>query len=364
MITTVGISLAGVLVLLAVAALGYRKVCQRRAARALMIDSPGGIAESGYVTIGGIGQWLQIRGEDRDNPVLLFLHGSGMTMTPFTPVYRDWEKHFTVAQWDRRGTGRTLRRNGKKGDRLTFDLMAADGIEVAEYLCRRLHTDQVILVGHSQGSIVGVKMAQRRPDLFCAYVGTGQIADMARSEAGSYSLALERARALGSARAIRELERAGPPPYPTARAWLIKQRWSFETDPELRAWGKSLRMVLTAPHRSLRDVWLFNTAFMFYPQPLYEETMRWSAAAEGTRFAVPFFIFQGDADPHTLTSVAQEYFGAVEAPAKDLVLLPGGGHCAVLMQSGTFLAELRARACRGGAMAATAPIAADEGSAR
>jgi pimeloyl-ACP methyl ester carboxylesterase len=123
-------------------------------------------------------------------------------------------------------------------------------------------------------------------------------------------------------------------------------------------------MALTAPHRSLPDVWLFNTAFMFYPQPLYEETMRWSAAAEGTRFAVPFFIFQGDADPHTLTSVAQEYFGAVEAPAKDLVLLPGGGHCAVLMQSGTFLAELRARACRGGAMAATAPIAADEGSAR
>ncbi len=353
MITTVGISLAGVIVLAVAAALGYRKVCQRRAARALMIDSPDGIAESGYVTIGGIGQWIQIRGEDRDNPVLLFLHGSGMTMTPFTPVYRGWEKHFTVAQWDRRGTGRTLRRNGKEGDRLTFDLMAGDGIEVAEYLCRRLHTDQVILVGHSQGSIVGVKMAQRRPDLFRAYVGTGQIADMARSEAGSYRLALERARATGAARRSGAWRQAGPPPYRTARTWLIKQRWSFETDPELRAWGKkSLRMVLTAPYRSLRDVWLFNTAFTFYPQPLYEETMRWSAAAEGTRFAVPFFIFQGDADQHTLTSLAQEYFAAVEAPAKDLVLLPGGGHCAVLMQPGTFLAELHARVCPGSEMAA------------
>jgi pimeloyl-ACP methyl ester carboxylesterase len=353
MITTVGISLAGLIALAVVAALGYRRVCQRRAARALVIGSPHGIAESGYVTIGGIGQWIQIRGEDVGNPVLLFLHGSGMTMTPFTPVYREWEKHFTVVQWDRRGAGRTLRRNGKQGDRLTFDLMASDGIEVTEYLCRRLHTGQVILVGHSQGSVVGVKMAQRRPDLFCAYVGTGQIADMARNEAGSYSLALERARAAGSAKAVRELEKAGPPPYPTARAWLIKQRWSFETDPELRAWGKkSLRMVLTAPHRSLRDVWLFNTAFTFYPQPLYEETMRWSAAAEGTRFAVPFFIFQGDADQHTLTSVAQEYFAAVEAPAKDLVLLPGGGHCAVLMQPGTFLAELRARVGPGRELAA------------
>jgi pimeloyl-ACP methyl ester carboxylesterase len=173
------------------------------------------------------------QGEDRANPVLLFLHGSGMSMTPFTPVYREWEKHFTV-----------------------------------------------------------------------------------------------------------------PPPYPLARTWLIKQRWSFQTDPELRAWGKrSLRMVLTAPHMSLRDIWLFNTAFTFYPQPLYEETMRWSAWEAGTRFDVPFLIFQGDADEHTLTGLAREYFDAVEAPAKDLVLLPGGGHCAVLMQPDAFLAGLRARVC-------------------
>jgi pimeloyl-ACP methyl ester carboxylesterase len=344
MIATVGIGLAGVLVLAMAAALGYRKLCQRRVARALVIDSPDGIAESGYVTIGGIGQWIQIRGADTSNPVLLFLHGSGMTMTPFTPVLRGWEKHFTVVQWDRRGVGRTLRRNGKEADQLTFDLMAEDGIEVAEYLCGRLHTDQVILVGHSQGSIVGVKMAQRRPGLFRAYVGTGQITDMARNEADSYPRALQRARASGSAKAVKELEKAGRPPYSLARTWLVKQRWSFETDPELRAWGrKSLQMVLTAPHRSLWDVWLFNTAFSYYPQPLYEETMRWSAVAEGTSFAIPVCIFQGDADEQTLTCLAQEYFATIEAPRKDLVLLPGGGHCAVLMQPDAFLAELRAR---------------------
>src|SRR5260370_16356966 len=118
MITTVGISLAGLIVLPVVAALGYRKVCQRRVARALVIGGPHGIAESGYVTIGGIGQWIQIRGEDAGNPVLLFLHGSGMTMTPFTPVYRGWEKHFTVGQWDRPGARPTLPPNAKEGHRL------------------------------------------------------------------------------------------------------------------------------------------------------------------------------------------------------------------------------------------------------
>jgi pimeloyl-ACP methyl ester carboxylesterase len=344
MISIVGISLASTIVLVALGTLGYRALCQRRVARTLAIGTANGISESGYVRIGGEDQWIQIRGEDRANPVLLFLHGSGMTMTPFTPVYRSWEKHFTVVQWDRRGAGKTLRRNGTESDRLTFDLMAADGIEVAEYLRQRLHAAKVILLGHSQGSIVGTMMVRRRPDLFSAYVGTGQITDMARNEAETYPLAVQRAQAAGRPHAIRELDKIGAPPYPAARTWLVKQRWSFDSDPELRAWGKKApRMLLTMPHMSLRDIYLFNTAFTFYPQPLYEETMRWSAAQLGPRFGVPFFIFQGDADQHTLTGLATDYFGTIEAPAKSLVLLPGGGHCAVLMQPGRFLDELLAR---------------------
>lgn len=344
MIITVAISLAGVIVLAAAGALGYRKACQHRVARALAISTERGIAESGYVQIGGIEQWIQVRGEDRANPVLLFLHGSGMTMTPFTPVYRDWEQHYTVVQWDRRGTGKTLRRNPGDADQLTFDLMASDGIEVTEYLCQLLGTSKVILLGHSQGTIVGVLMAQRRPDLFHAYVGTGQCTDMARNEEESYPHALERARAAGHRKTIRELDKVGAPPYPAARTWLAKQRWSFATDPELRAWGKkSLPMLLTAPDMSLGDIRRFNLAFTFYPQPLYEETMRWDARSVGTRFEMPFFLLHGDTDMHTRTSLATEYFAAVQADTKDLALLPGGGHCAVLTQPATFLAELQAR---------------------
>lgn len=344
MITTAAISLAGLIVLAAAAGLGYRKVCQRHVARALAISTPRGIAESGYIRIGGIGQWIQIRGEDRANPVLLFLHGSGMTMTPFTPIYRDWEKHYTVVQWDRRGTGKTLRANPGGSDQLTHDLMAADGIEVAEYLCQHLGTSKIVLLGHSQGSIVGVLMAQQRPDLFHAYVGTGQVTDMARNEAENYPLAVQRAHAAGRRRAIRELAKVGPGPYPAARTWLTKQRWSFSTDPELRAFGKKqIRMLLTAPGMTLGDIYRFNLAFTFFPQPLYGELMRWDARQAGTRFSIPFFLLHGDTDPHTLTHLATEYFADVEAPVKDLALLPGGGHCAVLVQPGTFLTELRTR---------------------
>ncbi len=254
---------------------------------------------------------------------------------------RSWEKHFTVVQWDRRGVGKTLRRNGRAGsDQWTFGLQADDGIEVAEYLRRHLGQDQVIVLGHSQGSIVGTVMAVRRPDLFRAYVGTGQVVDLARSEPVSYQLAVARAQASGHRKAARELARAGAPPYPQPQTWITKQRWSFDTDPELQVWSKeALRMVLTAPGMSLADIYRFNSAIMFYPQPLYDETMSWTSPRA---FGVPVHLLHGDDDQHTLTSLVEEYYQMLQAPAKNLVLLPGGGHCAVLMQPVAFLAELRA----------------------
>ncbi len=84
------------------------------------------------------------------------------------------------------------------------------------------------------------------------------------------------------------------------------------------------------------------------PQPLHDETMSWTAQQQGTRFGVPVYLLHGDADQHTLTSLVEEYYPIVEAPAKNLLLLPGGGHCAVLMQPATFLAGLRS--CVGGAV--------------
>jgi pimeloyl-ACP methyl ester carboxylesterase len=67
-----------------------------------------------YVKIGGIHQWIQIRGEDRDNPVILFVHGGpGGSTIPISSGWQPWEKYFTIVQWDQRGAGRTFRTTGK-----------------------------------------------------------------------------------------------------------------------------------------------------------------------------------------------------------------------------------------------------------
>ena len=129
-----------------------------------------------YVKIGGIDQWIQIRGEDRGNPVILFVHGGpGVSTIPISSGWQPWEKYFTIVQWDQRGTGRTFRMTGESiAATMTLTQMTQDGVEVAEFLRAHLHKDKVILIGHSWGSFLGAHIAKQRADLFHAFVGTGQ----------------------------------------------------------------------------------------------------------------------------------------------------------------------------------------------
>jgi pimeloyl-ACP methyl ester carboxylesterase len=347
----IGIVLLGVLAVLVVgvaAALGYRKLLQRQAAKALVIDTPNGVVEERYVRIGGIDQWIQIRGQDRDNPVLLVLHGGpGSPYAIFTPLLHAWEKHFTVVQWDRRGAGKTFSRNGKaSAGEMTFERMLEDAIEVIEFLLAHLRKDKVILMAGSMGTLIGVPLAQRRPDLFSAYVGTDNIVNMLRNESVSYQMTLDRVRAASNTKAVAALEKIGADPARwDLRAWEIKMRWAMATDPVTPGIETKLifPLVLTSPSYSLRDVISFGRGFMYSKQELYKQWMAYDARAHGTKFELPVFLFQGDNDVLTLTGLAEEYLAEVEAPVKGLALIENASHFVAFTRSEPFLAELLTR---------------------
>ena len=95
---------AGAIAAPVVGGLAWRTARQRQAVKALEITTPNRIVEQQFVKLGGIDQWIQLRGEDRDNPVLLVLHGGpGWPNAVFTVPCGPWEQHFTVVQWDHRG---------------------------------------------------------------------------------------------------------------------------------------------------------------------------------------------------------------------------------------------------------------------
>lgn len=140
--------------------------------RALAIDAPEGIREEGFVPLGGLEQFVTIRGHDGANPVVLVVHGGpGSPYIPFNPRLGAWERSLTVVQSDQRAAGRTFVRAGLQPDPLlSLDRLAEDGIELAELVRDRLPGRPIVLLGSSTGSATGALMASRRPDLFTAYV--------------------------------------------------------------------------------------------------------------------------------------------------------------------------------------------------
>lgn len=328
--------------------LGYRKVRQRQVAEALTIDTPNGISEESFVVIGGIEQWIQVRGENRDNPVLLVLHGGpGWPNAVFTERLRSWERHFTVVQWDHRGAGKTLARNGKAGSgEMTFDRRISDAIELAEYLRQYLRKDKLILLAESMGTLTGIPLVKRRPDLFLACVVTDMYVDLVHNEALKYQLTLERVRASGNRKALAELEEIGGDPARwNLREWNVNMGWAFRTNVPTPNLDRSLLLplLLTSPIYGLRDVFTLLDGFQWSTSQMFEEIMAYDARRLGTRFRVPFFIFQGESDVITLTGLAEEYFNEVEAPMKAFALIKESGHFAAFTHPERFLAELVTR---------------------
>jgi pimeloyl-ACP methyl ester carboxylesterase len=341
--TLILLMVAVVIAILIAGPLGFVALRRRAVAHRLTVP-PSGIDEHGYVRIGGVDQWVQIRGADRANPVLLMLHAHGSSMIPLTPLYTSWEKHFTVVQWDRRTVGRTRRANRLAGDAdWAFDRFIADGIELVEHLRKRLGQDRVVLAAHSQGTVIGVGMARRRPDLFHAYVGMGQMVDMASNESIAYERLLAQARAAGRRRVAEGLVKLGPPPYADRSTWIRRLRYATAIDPEWRTWQKvALARLLLMPGYSVRDILGWFTDVMAFPQHLYEETMAVTPQTLGTRFQVPVLILQGAQETYAIPELAQEYVESIEAPAKAYVPLDGLGHLAPFLAPDRILDELTA----------------------
>ncbi len=289
---------------------------RQRNARDYAITTPNGIDDARYVEIGGIEQWITIRGEDRGNPVLLFLHGGpGDATNPWGYAgFRSWLRYFTVVQWDQRGAGRTL------------------------------NQDRIILVGHSWGSILGVRMVKTRPDLFYAFVGTGQVAgDPTRNYTVAYEEVLKAAKRRGDQRAVAELEQVGPPPWRDGRGYGVQRRWANLFEGANIFLASTLGLALAAPGYTARDVNDWLSGQRLSAERLVPQTNAADSAALGGEFAVPVFVIQGAEDFTTPTSLARSFVASIHAPRKAFVSIEGGGHFAVFMKSEAFLNELVTR---------------------
>ena len=314
------------------------------------IASVHGIEELQSLDVNGCTEWLSIRGRDRRNPVLLYLHGGpgSPTMPEAWTFQRPWEDYFIVVQWDQRGAGKTYASNDPQAiaPTMTAEQMIADTEHVVAYLLKHLNKQRLFALGHSWGSFPGMELARRHPEWLHAYIGTGQMIDTQRSEAEGYEFALQQARIDKNSKALRELEALAPYPGPIGtltvdrigaqRTWVIYyggltyRRRSFDYDSD--AWKFS-------PQYTDRDLRLTDKGSLFSLNHLLGVVERTNF--ESVReLRCPIFIFQGKHDYETSWSVVNRWFARVSAPRKGFVTFEESAHMSMLEQPGEYLRAL------------------------
>ena len=316
-----------------VAGLAFRTSLPDLTAQVRSAPMPEPVKEGAYVQIGGIEQWITIKGDDRSNPVVLFLHGGpGDAWSPFADaMFAGWEKNFTLVQWDQRGAGRTYAKTGPSIEpTLTIERMVQDGIEVAEFLTRHLNKKKIIILGGSWGSILGVYMAHTKPDLFYAYIGIAQLVNTRKEQSASYTRLLESARAAGDQQAISDLTTIGPPPWDSLRKWPIFRKWKLLYQAK-RATAPSAHEELSPDYASPKEQAQYAAADDFCFEHFWGLTMSGplesvDLLALGTRLPIPIFILQGAEDLTAPPEIAKAYFDSIKAPAKQFHLVSGTGH--------------------------------------
>jgi pimeloyl-ACP methyl ester carboxylesterase len=306
-----------------------------------------GIEHLEGVRLGGIEQWISVRGTSPDNPLLLWLHGGpGYPMMGESWAFqRPWEDFFTMVQWDQRGGGKTLRANGGRLDApLTVDRMQMDAEELIGYLLKKYRKDKLFLLGHSWGTVPGVRIAVDHPHLLHAYIGVGQIANMREGEAVGYQTVLEKARRDGNAEAVRQLEALAP--YPGTG--LL----SLEAITQQRLWVQHYGGMISSVN-------LDNEVDRWRMSPLYDDqdvlvTIAGAFPAFNSIFRelmdvdfnsvdevlCPFFILQGSEDLATPALLSRRLFDRLKAPHKKYFDVKGTAHYPFLEAPGRALVDM------------------------
>lgn len=294
----------------------------------------GGINESLYVDINGTKQWINIYGQKKENPVLLFLEGGpGDATSIFGGVLtQKWTDVYTVVTWDQRNCGKSYSAD-QNGTQITFDLMMQDGREMTEYIRDHLGADKITLLGYSWGSYFGANLAQTYPEYYDCFIGVGQLVDWQKNEE---MFAEEAKKWVGSDPEGKELlaKLSGDSHYEAKNALLSKYGYSnLGSSMDF----SSFDAMLNNPFYSLSE-WkdYFSADSKVYHDFFLSEEFQHFSLLGKNEYKMPYYNINGAADYQVNFELAQEYFDTVEAPRKKLYLLEDTSHRLLLFKTEMF----------------------------
>jgi pimeloyl-ACP methyl ester carboxylesterase len=306
---------------------------------------PASIAALEQVALGGVAQSLLIRGHDVHNPVLLYLHGGpgtselGMLRSHNLPAL---ERRFTVAVWDQRGAAKSFAAR-RPASAMSVEQLVDDATELSAWLCQRFETPNLYLVGHSWGSALGALAVHRRPELYRAYVGVGQIANMLEGERLSYAWTVDQAERAGDRRSLARLRAIGEPPYaPPMRPKVVTQRAilaRYGGEVHGNAHGGMfivLRALLGTREYGWADRVNYFRGIFASMDLLWPQLMTIDLFAQVPELRVPVYFLLGRHDHEAPSVLAERYYQALRAPAKQLIWFERSAHFLNIEEADAF----------------------------
>jgi pimeloyl-ACP methyl ester carboxylesterase len=323
-------------------------------AAAMQIDTPNGINTLEAPVIGGVPQWVQIRGQDRGNPVLLVIHGGpGSPFMPWNHIFQpQWEKDFTVVEWDQRATGKNtidpavLEPPHPGG---IIDMYVNDALEVTRYVQRMTGKAKIGILGHSWGTTIGTRLVREHPELFYAYVGVGQVIN-SEQEKATYDYVLGQATKAHDQQTLAALAPLHPYPASLLAEKNFERRVAMVTavlqplaryggdfrDPKIA--GELMYAPLYNPAYTVAEFWRFarRDGLIYVAGGMIDEMMTADVVKDGLAFQIPMFFFEGRHDHSVDATIVAKYFPQIEAPHKELVWFESSGHFPMLEEQVKF----------------------------
>lgn len=309
---------------------------------------PGSIAELTTVELGGHGQAISIRAADPDKPVLLYLSGGpGQSDIAFArALLQPFEQDFVVVVWDQRGSGKSYAALDPTST-YTLGALVDDTIALTDYLRERFAEDKIYVLGESWGSTLGVLAVQERPDLFHAYIGSGQMVSQRVTDQIIWRDLLAYADRTGNGELYDQVLSLGEPPYrdtPWANSLIMGYYGLLETP-----YTPPAAYVERGEASGVSQFGLFGSEYSFvdnanlirglvdmfslmYPQ-LQEIDFRTDVPA----LEVPVYVLDGENELRGRRELAHEWFAQLTAPHKELITYADAGHAVAFEQADAFL---------------------------
>lgn len=280
------------------------------------------------VQLGGTEQWITIRGQDADKPVLLYLGigGPGAGGFPASAlVLKPLEEHFVVVNWDQPGTGKSY--GAVPIETLTVDKFISDAHELTLLMKERFGEKKVYVLGLSWGTILGTKLVQQYPQDYYAYIGTGQMVNTTENDRIGYRLALQLAQDQGDQRLAQRLAGYGEPPYSgegMALKYAAYNNVLFDYMGSANLQTVLLLVPQFAREYGLVDKVNFARGLAQSFAVVYPQLQDLDFTVQAAHMEVPIYFLVGRRDVNAVAALVEDYYNLLQAPYKELIWLDSG----------------------------------------